>query len=78
MTWRIVEPGTTTTILDRTGGLLFCASCRVGTYLSMTVNAWQPGGPNTTRWLHEAVGRALGDMGVTATVEPQPHSPRKA
>ncbi|MCK0172926.1 hypothetical protein [Mycolicibacterium sp. F2034L] len=69
VTYRIVEPGITSTILDRSGGLLFLGGCRVGGRLTASVSAWQPGGPNTKDWLHSVVVRALADMGIVAMVE---------
>lgn len=75
---RIVEPKITTTILDKSGGLLFIGSCRLGGLVSVTVAAWRPGGTNTKDALREVVDQALGDFGLTATVEPEPHRLHKA
>jgi hypothetical protein len=70
VTYRIVEPGITATILDRAGGLLFLGGTRVNGRIASSVSAWQPGGPNTKDRLHEVVVQALADMGIAATVEP--------
>ncbi|BBY14520.1 hypothetical protein [Mycolicibacterium litorale] len=75
---RIVEPKITTTILDKSGGLLFIGSCRLNGQVSVTVASWRPGGQNTKDALREVVEQALTDLGLTGTVEPQPHSLRKA
>lgn len=75
---RIVEPKITTTILDKSGGLLFVGSCRLGGLVSTTVAAWRPGGTNTKDALRKVVTEALGDLGLSGTVEPEPHSLRKA
>lgn len=75
---RIVEPKITTTILDRAGGVLFVGSCRLNKTVTVTVNAWQPGGTNTKQQLAAVVVEALADLGVSAAVEPQPHGPHKA
>lgn len=75
---RIVEPKITSTILDRSGGLLFIGSCRLNGRVSVTVAAWQPGGANTKAALREVVVRALDDMGISGTVEPEPHGNHKA
>jgi hypothetical protein len=75
---RIVEPKITTTILDRAGGVLFVGSCRLNGTVTVTVNAWQPGGTNTKEQLAGVVVQAFADLGVTAAVEPRPHSPHKA
>jgi hypothetical protein len=74
---RIVEPKITTTILDRSGGLLFIGSCRLGGLVTVTVAGWRPGGRNTKDALRELVEEALADLGLTGTVEPAPHSLRK-
>lgn len=74
---RIVEPKITTTILDRSGGLLFLGSSRLGGLVAVTVAAWRPGGQNTKAALREVVTEALDDLGLTGTVEPEPHSLRK-
>lgn len=76
MALRIVEPKITTTILDRAGGLLFLASSRLGGLVTVTVAAWRPGGENTKGALREVVIKALGDFGLTGTVEPEPHGLR--
>ncbi|MBO0679431.1 hypothetical protein JRC04_18370 [Mycolicibacterium sp. S2-37] len=70
VSFRIVEPGITSAILDRSGGLLFLGGCRVGGQITSSVSAWQPGGPNTREHLHDMVAQALTDMGISATVEP--------
>jgi len=74
---RIVEPKITTTILDKSGGLLFVGSCRLNGLVSVTVAAWRPGGTNTKDALREVVDQTLRDLGLTGTVEPEPHSLRK-
>ncbi|KUI27920.1 hypothetical protein AU194_07805 [Mycobacterium sp. GA-2829] len=74
---RIVEPKITTTILDRSGGLLFLGSCRLNGLVTVTVAAWRPGGHNTKDALRDVVVQALGDLGLTGTVEPEPHDLRK-
>ncbi len=74
---RIVEPKITTTILDRSGGLLFLGSSRLGGLVAVTVAAWRPGGQNTKAALREVVTEALDDLGLTGTVEPEPHSLHK-
>ncbi len=74
---RIAESKITGTILDRSGGLLFLASSRLAGLVTVTVAAWRPGGENTKGALREVVIKALGDLGLTGTVEPEPHGLRK-
>lgn len=70
VSFRIVEPGITSTILDRSGGSLFLGGCRANGRVTASVSAWQPGGPNTREHLRETAARALRDMGIAATLAP--------
>ncbi len=66
---RLLEPGVTTTILDRMGGLLFLGCVRVHGRVSVSVASWVPGGPNTRAALRDSLRQALADLGLEGTVE---------
>ncbi|BBY29767.1 hypothetical protein [Mycolicibacterium sediminis] len=66
---RLIEPGVTTDVLDRMGGLLFLGCTRIGTMVSITVTSWVPGGANTHAAVRSSLRRTLDDMQVSATVE---------
>ncbi|WP_422745239.1 hypothetical protein ACN27E_23780 [Mycobacterium sp. WMMD1722] len=69
VSFRIVEPGITSTILDRSGGSLFLGGCRANGRVTASVSAWQPGGVNTREHLRATAVQALRDMDVAATVD---------
>lgn len=66
---RQIESRTTVDILDRLGGTLFLASVQVSGRVSLTLSAWQPGGPNDREQLKVAFGQVLEEFGLTATIE---------
>nr|WP_255497119.1 MULTISPECIES: hypothetical protein [unclassified Mycolicibacterium] len=66
---RQIESRTTADILDRLGGTLFLASGQVNGKVSLSLSAWQPGGPNSRDQLKATFARVLDDFGLTATIE---------
>lgn len=66
---RQMESHLTDEILHRLGGTLFLASGRANGQVFVSVCAWQPGADNTRERLTGLVREALGEFGLTGTVE---------
>jgi diacylglycerol O-acyltransferase / wax synthase len=66
---RQIESRITAEILDRLGGTLFLASIQANRKVSISVSAWQPGGPNSTEQLKASVERVLADFELAGTIE---------
>lgn len=66
---RQMESQITPDILNRLGGTLYLASGRLHGQVFVAVSGWQAGGSNSTRRLAALVTEALGDFGLSGTVE---------
>ncbi len=66
---RQMESRITADILERLGGTLFLASGRANGQVFLTVSAWQTGADNSRQRLVDLVRDALGDFGLSGTVE---------
>ncbi len=60
-------PGMTKATMERTGGVLALLSARVNRQVFVSVQAYQPGRPNSKDVLQQALSSALGDFSLNAT-----------
>lgn len=66
---RGLEPQITSRVLNRIGGQLLLAGCRLRGQMSVAVGSWTVGGPNSKEALRDVVVETLADFGLTGIVE---------
>ncbi|CDP82561.1 MULTISPECIES: hypothetical protein [Mycolicibacterium] len=55
--------------LEQRRGLLTVVACQVDAKVSLSIVAYQPGGENSTPWLHALVAETLADFELTGVIE---------